>query len=159
MIKFTAVANNAGTDPKYQWKRNGKDVAGATAFTWSANNLSHNDTISCLVTSSTWCASPASHESNRVFVSIKLGIDEPGDAGGIRLYPNPNSGRFIVNIANNTKAQAEVFNAIGQVLYKLTLEKAGGNEVDLPQELPAGNYLLKLRTEGEVKAIRFSVNR
>ena len=52
LVTFTATPANAGADPKYQWKRNGQDVTGATSNTWSAYNLSNNDTIHCEVTSS-----------------------------------------------------------------------------------------------------------
>ncbi|MCD6064535.1 MAG: hypothetical protein K0R82_2446, partial [Flavipsychrobacter sp.] len=59
LVKFTAVATNAGVMPKYQWKRNSQDVIGANSNVWSANNLSNGDTISCMVTSDIWCATPS----------------------------------------------------------------------------------------------------
>src|SRR5690606_21086403 len=36
-INFSAVATNAGANPKYQWRINGQDVGGATSAIWGAN--------------------------------------------------------------------------------------------------------------------------
>lgn len=57
-VQFTAAALDAGTDPVYQWKRNGADVGG-NASVYILDEPAGNDRVTCLVTSSDLCASPA----------------------------------------------------------------------------------------------------
>ncbi len=51
MVTFTATPTNGGLYPKYQWKLNGTNIAGATSATYSTNTLSDNDVISVAMTS------------------------------------------------------------------------------------------------------------
>ena len=46
LVTFTATPTNGGIYPRYQWKINGTDIAGATSATYSTNTLSNNDIIS-----------------------------------------------------------------------------------------------------------------
>lgn len=60
----------------------------------------------------------------------------------MKIYPNPNSGSFIVEMHQG--ATAEIYNTSGQLLFSKTLV-AGENTIDF--DLPSGIYLL--RTQGE----------
>ena len=48
-VTFTATANNAGTNPAYQWKLNGVNV-GTNDKNYNSSLLADNDIISCTVT-------------------------------------------------------------------------------------------------------------
>ena len=160
LVKFTAVANNAGSDPKYQWKRNSQNVAGATAFTWSANNLSHNDTVTCEVTSSIWCANPPTAMSNRIDVNIALGIDEVNGESSVHIYPNPNNGRFSLLLTSSQGGgtyHVEVVNAIGQVVYRSQITNPA-SEIILPA-VASGVYLLRVSGEKISTTARILIER
>ncbi|WP_276134995.1 T9SS type A sorting domain-containing protein [Polluticoccus soli] len=162
LVKFTAVATNAGTLPKYQWKRNGQDVIGATSNVWSANNLSNLDTISCIVTSDVWCASPSNASSNRMVVNIKTGISDIDADRKLELYPNPNNGSFVVNIPTfkGGSLRVDVVDALGRTVYRDQLQTANHQlEVTLPASVANGVYMLKLAADGAVYHARFTVGR
>jgi hypothetical protein len=114
-VTFTATpGGNAGASPQYQWKRNGSNVIGATSSTWSANNLSDNDEISCEITSSEWCANPAKVESSKITVHIKTGVD---DIAGhhYRIYPNPVTNEL--TIEGEADMKVSLVNVLGQEVY------------------------------------------
>ncbi|WP_276135000.1 T9SS type A sorting domain-containing protein [Polluticoccus soli] len=164
LVKFTAVATNAGTLPKYQWKRNGQDVIGATSNVWSANNLSNGDTISCVVTSGVWCASPASNTSNRMVVNIKTGISDIDADRKLDLYPNPNNGSFVVYIplalSRGGHVSADVVDALGRTVYSDRSQPVENRlEIALPASVANGVYMLKLQADGVVYHARFTVSR
>jgi hypothetical protein len=175
LVKFTAVATNAGAIPKYQWKRNSQDVIGANSNVWSANNLSNGDTISCVVTSDVWCANPANAMSNRMVVNIKLGITDIDKDGGLKLYPNPNNGSFIIDIPRafilrshkaslapfkGGIAKIDIVNALGQTVYESTTSVSKSTfEVALSATIANGVYMLKLHADGIVYHARFTVSR
>lgn len=68
-ITFTATPINGGTTPNYQWKRNGLNV-GTNNPMYSTNNLSNDDVITVVMTSSASCASVATVESNALSVNV-----------------------------------------------------------------------------------------
>jgi PKD repeat protein len=68
-LGFTAIANNAGLNPVYQWKINGNNV-GLNSNTFSASNLINNDIVSCEITSNASCASPLTAVSNGITLVI-----------------------------------------------------------------------------------------
>jgi hypothetical protein len=48
-VIFTALPNNGGSNPGYQWKKNGINI-GTNANTYNSNSLANGDTISCEMT-------------------------------------------------------------------------------------------------------------
>jgi len=90
-VNFTATAMDAGSSPKYQWKRNGIDVQGATGAVWGANAnfLSDGDEICVLITSSYACPRPDTMLSNCIKLQIRVGVDDIVNNKNIKIYPNP----------------------------------------------------------------------
>jgi gliding motility-associated-like protein len=56
-VTFTAIPNNGGTTPAYQWQINGTDV-GPDSSTWTSTTLKNEDIVSVILTSSLGCTSP-----------------------------------------------------------------------------------------------------
>lgn len=68
-VAFTATAVNGGTTPVYQWRINGVN-AGANSPNYSSATLANGDVVTCLLTSSNTCASPATATSNALTMSV-----------------------------------------------------------------------------------------
>jgi len=67
-IVFTATPTNGGTNPTYQWRINGGDVAGANQSTFTTNSLTSGDAVSVVMTADLTCATPVT--SNDVVVTV-----------------------------------------------------------------------------------------
>ncbi len=162
LVTFTANASNAGSSPGYQWKRNGNDVVGATSSTWGTHQLSDNDDISVVVTSSYMCPQPPKVTSNIIKVSVLTGVDDVNGANTITLYPNPNNGMFTVKGSlNNKDADMAIINAVGQTVYNKNITTKNGeiNEEADVRNLAAGMYLLRIKTGESIQNIRFIIER
>ena len=60
------------------------------------------------------------------------------------IYPNPNSGVFTINYnVTNSKNLLEIYNSIGEIVYKDLLFGNGINTIKLNQ-LESGMYIIKL---------------
>ena len=68
-VMFTATPTNGGTTPSYQWKVNGNNV-GTNSATYTAIGLTHNDVVSCVMTSNATCPSPATASSNNITMTV-----------------------------------------------------------------------------------------
>ena len=77
LVTFTAIPVNGGTLPAWQWKKNGTPVPGANTSTFESTTLASNDAISCEMSSSLVCVSPATANSN----VITMQVNNPGTPG------------------------------------------------------------------------------
>lgn len=160
-ITFTAATTDAGNNPAYQWKRNGKDIVGATGSTWSANTLNDNDSISVEIMSNYKCPQPPAAVSNGIVVKVLSGINDHLQSGKLTLYPNPNTGHFILDgtLLTDTKMDIAIINAIGQKVYAGSITFLNGKlhtEIEM-SEIAGGIYMLLLYAESGVESIRFRV--
>jgi len=68
---FTAISNNGGTAPMYQWKKNGVDIPGANSSSFTSSTLLNGDRISVVMTSNaTPCLATPMASSNVVIMQI-----------------------------------------------------------------------------------------
>ncbi|MCB0696127.1 MAG: T9SS type A sorting domain-containing protein, partial [Chitinophagaceae bacterium] len=160
LVTFTATPADAGKNPHYQWKRNGKDINGATSDVWSTTSLNDKDVIECEIISDYECAQPSSSMSNQVTVPVLTSVPNTAGNTNLSLFPNPNNGSFTLKgNVNKGKVQLEVLNALGQVIYKNEFSSADGN---LQQDIRPGNmadgiYMLRITSGTEQANIRFRV--
>ena len=68
-VTFSAAATNGGTNPTYQWTKNGNDVGNGTS-TYIDNSLANGDIINCSISSSLSCAVPATATSNNLTMTV-----------------------------------------------------------------------------------------
>jgi len=147
-VTFTATPTNAGNNPKYQWKRNGQDVQGATGKIWSANTLNDNDSISVEIISGYKCPQPFTASSNGIRIRVLTSVNGIGEINGLALYPNPNNGKFILKGTSlpNEPFSLTVFNIMGQTVMHNVVKVESGElytEFNLADK-PAGTYLLRI---------------
>lgn len=73
-VTFTATPTNGGATPSYQWKVNGGNV-GTNSTTYSSTTLTNGDVVSCVITSSSSCASPITGGSNNITMTINPNVN------------------------------------------------------------------------------------
>jgi len=69
-VNFTSNVTGEGSAPEYQWRVNGISVAEANGASWSSTTLADNDVVSCVLTSSEFCANPATAISNEIIMTV-----------------------------------------------------------------------------------------
>ncbi len=67
-VTFTPTPVNGGTTPTYQWKVNGINTA--IGATYTTSTLANNDIVTCVMTSSSTCASPTTATSNSITMTV-----------------------------------------------------------------------------------------
>ncbi|PZF71893.1 NHL domain-containing protein [Taibaiella soli] len=165
-ITFTATPTNGGTNPQYQWLKNGLNIAGATQATYTAiagTDVLNNDQISVWIKNTDACGDTAS--SSATIVTVTTGIGTIGNNRyALSLYPNPNNGGFTLKGSLTNKAthaiNLTVYNAIGQLIHQESVSVANGtlnHQVELSKNLPSGNYFLKLNDDNS-SMIRFTIS-
>ena len=139
---ITVNGNILSTDPgfSYQWFFEGDTIPGATAQTYKATQ---SGVYSVSITDINGCSAM----SDPVEVS-GIGINEVDAGIGIDLYPNPNEGKFTLEIKTRAIQDMELMitNVIGQEVFFEKLSNVGGTfgkEIDLTG-YPSGIYQLRL---------------
>ena len=66
---FTATPTNGGTTPVYQWKVNGINV-GTDSTSYTSSTLTDGQVVTCVMTSSEACVTPAAIESAGITITI-----------------------------------------------------------------------------------------
>lgn len=69
-VTFTATAVSAGTNPLYQWKKNGSNISGATGLTYTDNHIIGSDVITIEMRANNRCQSGSVANSNALSLSV-----------------------------------------------------------------------------------------
>lgn len=69
-VVFTASPVGGGTLPTYQWKKNGNNINGATAYLFTSNTLNNNDIITCVMNSNDPCVTNTNATSNSITMTV-----------------------------------------------------------------------------------------
>ncbi|MFY9310962.1 MAG: M12 family metallo-peptidase [Bacteroidia bacterium] len=67
-VTFAAASTNGGSNPIYQWQKNGVNVFTGTSFT--PVNPANGDVITCIVTSDAQCLSTTTATSNSITINL-----------------------------------------------------------------------------------------
>lgn len=68
-VTFTALPNNAGANPLYQWKVNLQNVASGSA-SFNTSTLNNGDVVSCDMTDNAKCSTPFTDASNDIQMDV-----------------------------------------------------------------------------------------
>jgi hypothetical protein len=99
-VTFTATTSGGGTTPTYQWQINGTNT-GSNAATFTSTSLTNGQIITCILTSSSSCASASTATSSGITMSVNTSV-----APTIAIVANPSgaicSGASVTFAANTT---------------------------------------------------------
>ncbi len=150
LVWFDAAIANGGAAPNYEWLLNGQ-AAGNGSSTFTTDQLKDGDVVVCYLHSSETCLLENPVLSN----SVQVAVDVCGAADGVEnkpnvgfsVFPNPSSGKIIVEIFEPKAIFAvRIVNAQGQFVLA-SLENHTNfpfkQELDL-SSLPKGVYLLQI---------------
>jgi hypothetical protein len=152
-ITFSAVHSGGGETPVYQWRLNNVDIPGASEDTYLSPALAAGDRISIRMQSYAECAQPNVVTSEEVII---LGPTSVGNGphwnGALKLYPNPNTGRFTIAATQHSatameRINVDVYNIVGQRIYHKELAITGtawSDELQLGDAVPAGQYNVRI---------------
>ncbi len=67
---FSSVITNGGTNPTYQWYKNGSLISGATGSSYTSSTVNNSDVFRCILTSTLLCANPLIDSSNNIVMTV-----------------------------------------------------------------------------------------
>jgi hypothetical protein len=85
-ITFSATPVNGGTNPTYQWYKNGVLITGVNGSTYSTTTLANNDIIKAVMTSNANCVTGSPATSNQITMIIT-----PGTPVSVSIAANNNN--------------------------------------------------------------------
>lgn len=168
-VTFSSFVANGGSNPTFQWKKNGINIPGATGSQYSAIagiDFTTEDIITLQVTTSLQCAEIGSVQSNEIKTEVTtVSVDGINSlAQNILVYPNPNKGAFTLKgiVAYTENIDLTILNAIGQMVYKETISPSGNkleHQINIGNNLPAGTYIIRLQSNKSAATKRFTITR
>lgn len=75
------------------------------------------------------------------------GMEENSKQSTVLIYPNPSNGQFVVQKLENAANAIEIYNSLGEVIYKSIFIKSS-SAIDLSNQ-PKGIYLIKIISENK----------
>ncbi|MBA3828062.1 MAG: T9SS type A sorting domain-containing protein [Taibaiella sp.] len=134
-ITFTAVTNEAGPTPLFQWKNNGIDIPHATSSVYTAIGLKAGDAISVSIDIN----APCTHNTTATSNTIDLIAGNLLTIKGLVLYPNPNNGAFNIrgDLDDTGMVTINIYNALSQLLYQTSVN-VFNKKIDFPLNLDNG---------------------
>ena len=136
-LKITKAGNS------YQWKFGTTDSAKTSATTYSHTIKSSDQTKVCLT------ATDISGCSSQTCKNVSVGILKLSEKS-FKIYPNPNSGSFTIEIENPSKdVSIEIFNLLGKLVKKVETNSSKSiYEIDLNSA--DGIYWLRVKNGDSV---------
>ena len=140
VISKTGTLLTSTTASTYQWYMNGTKINGAASKTYSATA---NGNYTVVVTNNGKCSN-SSDVLNVIIGSVK----NTKANHGVIIYPNPSTGKFTIELKTFEKAEIEITNSTGGVLFNAPLESSK-TEINLIDR-SKGIYFYKIRSAGSI---------
>jgi len=141
-VDFEAV-QNGNTSYKWTFGNGDSAISSQKNYSYTYSKLNKNYTACLNTINPAGCFSKTCKE-----ISVTVGISFKSKNAGFNLFPNPNSGKFTIEIDNpGNEVSIEVYNQIGELVRKMkSFDKV--TMVDL--SLSYGIYLVRVRNGNEV---------
>ena len=106
---------------------------------------------------------PCSGVDSAIGMTFPLTVTEPNNSDGIKIFPNPNTGSFVVSgPVSVPTVEIQVINIVGQTVYKHAVVAVNGRineELHLENLLANGSYILRVLTETTNSNINFTISK
>ncbi|MFN8286180.1 MAG: T9SS type A sorting domain-containing protein [Chitinophagales bacterium] len=146
-INRVADTLSTQTFVSYQWLLNNVPINGATN---QSLVMTQNGNYSVVVTNTNGCS-----DTSTIVNAQGVDITEVIDAWGVKLYPNPNTGNFVIEFAGDGERFIQITNAAGQLIYE-TLTSVKQNNINMPQ-VAAGMYFVRVNQAGSSRTLKVTV--
>ncbi len=169
IITFYSSTTYCSSSPTFEWFLDGHLVPGATSYAFTTT-IYYNDTVYCVVTCHSPCATRNYDTSNTVIVFadyLSVGVRElQSKAGNCMLYPNPNNGTMVLN--GNVAGWGDdavgymITDVTGRVLDNRQMTVDGGKFtqiISMNDLLAAGHYFVRVYGPGINKVLPFVVEK
>jgi hypothetical protein len=145
VITKTADTLTTQTYAAYHWLKNDTAISGANAQSFT---LTQTGSYRVVVTDEFGCS-----DTSSVWNVVSVDVKDVFAAAGIKLYPNPNSGVFILEFTDEVIRKIEITDAVGTIVQSsLNTEKQ--NQITL-NEKAAGVYFVNIEQNGQHKTMKF----
>jgi len=131
----------------YLWEPGGATTPVITVTHGDVGYGAH--TFEVTITSPNGCVAMGTHE---IFFDECTGIEEPATSLSATIYPNPNNGRFVIelNAPEKTTVDIQIVNTLGSQVYEETgIQVNGQLQKTFNVNLKQGVYFLVIRSGGE----------
>jgi hypothetical protein len=134
----------------YQWVLNNSPLAGDTSRTLT---ITQSGTYAVITTDTNGCHAKS---INYIFTYVN-GIGTIGADLGVKLYPVPNQGSFMIEAADLSDADMAIYDIYGHKLYqqRLTTDRTQISGLDLS----AGVYFITVSDHGRMETIKMQVTK
>jgi hypothetical protein len=131
-------------------------IPGATTQIY---NAPYDGVYSVIATDPNFCNSV---KSNTINILTSVGIQNSKDSHSLKIYPNPTTGLFIIEI-NGLKenTSVEIINELGQTIHSSIIKDCTDRclyEVDL-SNFPNGVYFAKITSDNTTEYRKISLNK
>ncbi len=130
----------------YQWLKNSTAISGATTQTLV---LTQTGNYSVIVTDGNGCS-----DTSAVQNVLSVGLGHVAIDYSVKLYPNPNTGNFVIEFADDVQREIEITDAIGRLIVADEISRRKEYMLD---KVAAGIYFLNIKHNGAISSIKFSV--
>jgi hypothetical protein len=76
-VTFVTVPTATGTNPQYQWYKNGNPISGATSVTYVTTSYATGDTFQCRFKSNDLCSTPITLFGNKIGMQVTGVLTQP----------------------------------------------------------------------------------
>ncbi|MBS1593430.1 MAG: choice-of-anchor J domain-containing protein [Bacteroidetes bacterium] len=135
------------TETSYQWLLNDVAIGGATSQTYTATQ---NGSYAVYVTDANGCS-----DTSAAVAITNVGIIDVAEGFGVKLYPNPNAGSFVLTFTTDAQREIEITDIIGKVIT--TTGTAERNVAFNLNDAAAGIYLINIKQNGKTYALKFNI--
>ncbi|MCF8257413.1 MAG: T9SS type A sorting domain-containing protein [Flavobacteriales bacterium] len=153
VVGSTLIVTNADQFVSFQWLLNNNPIPGATQSEYAINPTgSGNYTVQ--VVDANDCVG-----TSQVFeLTCCVGIEDADFDGSVSIYPNPNNGAFMVDIALNTSRRmtVEMFDMVGKTIWTdaaIGITDQLRKQYDI-NDLPNGIYFLRVTADTQMNVIK-----
>lgn len=138
------------SNPSYTWLLNNVQLSLHNPVVVISYATGSSDSVSCQISCSNQCSTVGTATSNSI---IRTSIAEISSIGDVKIYPNPTTGSFSIDINALTSGDAKITitDLLGQIVTTRSVMLLAGynkEEFTLGESAVTGVYMVELNTEG-----------